>query len=75
MTVSLSTFEAVAGAAGPVRVITPQRLVEAGILTDPGSPEGAYKRARVLVNRGEFKAARALLYPHAPGIGHIRRNK
>lgn len=45
-------------------------LVEAGILSPPDSPQGAYRRATALLRQGQYQEARALLYPHvrsAPG--------
>lgn len=45
-------------------VLLPEELLRAGILSDPSTPAGAYKRARGLVRQGGFKEARTLLLPH-----------
>jgi len=50
---------------GVVRTLDPDRLIEAGILSNPDKPEGAYRLARGLVRQGQYKEARNLLYPHA----------
>ncbi len=51
--------------AGPYRPgLPPEVLREAGILTDPNHPEQAFRRAKLLVQRGQYREARGLLYPH-----------
>ena len=49
----------------PVRALEPEHLMQAGILSNPNTPEGAYRRARGLVRQGHYQEARNLLYPHA----------
>ncbi len=46
------------------RVLLPHELLRAGILSDPSTPAGAYKRAKGLVRQGGFSQARSILLPH-----------
>lgn len=53
--------------------LSPDRLRAAGILTDPTTPDGAYRRARGLVGESLYRQARALLLPHVHAAPPILR--
>jgi hypothetical protein len=55
-----------AGQGSQVKVgLSPEVLLREGILSDPGNPEQAYRRARGLIHQGRYKEARDLLCPHS----------
>jgi len=45
--------------------ILPEKLIAEGIVSDPTTPTGAFKRGRGMVRQGDYQQARAILYPHA----------
>lgn len=55
--------------------LQPEELIEAGILSNTETPNGAIKRARGLIEQGAYQRAREILYPHARTKDPVSRPK